>query len=72
MFNALGWALMSAPTPPMPAEMSAMSDTVHSATTGSTCSRRMPWRSTKAFCAPIAAISVNEAMKPRTSGERMP
>ena len=30
MFSALGWALMSAPTPAMPAEMSAMSDTVQS------------------------------------------
>ncbi len=49
-----------------------MSDTVQSATTGSTCSRRMPWRSTKAFCAPIAAISVNEAMKPTSRGEFMP
>jgi hypothetical protein len=32
----------------------------------------MPWRSTKAFCAPIAAIRVNEAMKPMTRGELMP
>ena len=63
---------MSAPMPAMPAEIKTMSDTVHIATTGSTCSRRMPWRSTKAFCAPIAAISVNEAMKPRTRGELMP
>ena len=31
-----------------------------------------PTEETKAFCAPIAAISVNEAMKPRTRGELMP
>src|SRR5882762_8830102 len=54
MFSAPGWALISAPMPAMPAEIRTMSETVHSATTGSTCSRRMPWRSTKAFCAPTS------------------
>lgn len=56
-------------TPAIPAAISTMSDTVHSATTGSTCSRWIPCRSTNAFCAPIAAISVKQARKPTTSGE---
>ena len=60
---------MSAPTPAMPAVMSSRSETVHTLTTASTCSRRMPWRSTKAFCAPIAAIRVNEVRNPTSSGE---
>ena len=62
---------MSAPKPAMPAEISAMSDTVQTATTGRTCSRRIPCRSTNAFCAPIAAISVKEAMNPMSRGELM-
>jgi hypothetical protein len=69
--SALGCAAISAPTPAMPAEIRTMSDTVHTATTASTCSPRMPWRNTKAFCAPIAAMRASEAKKPTTRGELM-
>ncbi len=44
---------------------------MHSAITGTTCSPRMPWRSTNAFCAPIAAINAMVVRKPMNTGEAM-
>ncbi|SHV28120.1 Uncharacterised protein [Mycobacteroides abscessus subsp. abscessus] len=45
--------------------MSRKSPVMHTAITGSTCSLRMPWRSTNAFWAPMAAISDIPVRKPR-------
>ncbi|SKW35383.1 Uncharacterised protein [Mycobacteroides abscessus subsp. abscessus] len=42
-------AVISPPSPPIPAAMSRKSPVMHTAITGSTCSLRMPWRSTNAF-----------------------
>ena len=43
--------------------MSDQSIATHSAATASACERSRPWRSTKAFCAPMAMMS--EAPRPR-------
>src|SRR5699024_5537875 len=44
------------PSPATPAMMSAASDNAQTATTASTCWRRMPCLSTNTFCAPIAMM----------------
>ena len=51
----------------MPAVINVASAATQTATTGSTCSRRSPWRNTKAFCAPMATISAREKPKPAST-----
>jgi len=53
------------PMPAVPSAISSTSDRVHTATTAPTCSRRMPWRRMKAFCAPIAMIRPAQVAMPR-------
>mgnify|MGYP006169530059 CR=1 FL=1 len=48
----------------IPPSSSTASDSAHTSTTGITCSRRRPWRSTKAFCAPMAMMSMAVEVKP--------
>ena len=55
----------------MPAAMSSASAAAQTATTGSTCSRRMPWRSTKAFWAPMATMSDSAVRKPERAAAGM-
>ena len=59
-----GRASNTPPMPHTPACSSTASDKAHSATTGNTCSRRKPWRSTNAFCAPMAMMSMAVELKP--------
>jgi hypothetical protein len=59
--------------PSTPAAISTASATAQNSTTLPTCSRRRPWRSTKAFCAPMATISPrlsSQALDEDGSGER--
>jgi hypothetical protein len=65
-----GAAWSAAPMPPTPAAMSTASDTAQIAATTNTCSRRMPWRSTNTFCAPMATMSDRPRPKPATSTVR--
>ena len=46
----------TAPMPATPATISTRSETAHTATTGPTCRRTSPCRSTNAFCAPMAMM----------------
>ena len=48
--------------------ISTASDTAQIAATTKTCSRRMPWRSTKRFCAPIATMSEKPRPRPASTG----
>ena len=52
------------PKPVTPAVINSASEAAQTSTTAPTCSRRKPWRSTKAFCAPIARINDNDTRKP--------
>ncbi len=52
----------------MPTPISSASDIAHSRATGRRCWRRMPSRSTKAFCAPIGMISARLERKPAIRG----
>ncbi len=54
----------------MPASMSTASAVAQKATMAPTCSRRSPWRSTKAFCAPMATMSVSPSAKPVEAAAR--
>ena len=47
-------------------------ETAQIATTGPTCSRARPCRSTKAFCAPIATISDRPVSRPATAASSTP
>src|ERR1700691_3355727 len=55
---------ITAPIPVTPATMSTTSESVHTVTMGPTCARRSPWRSTNAFCAPIATIRERPVSRP--------
>jgi hypothetical protein len=58
---------ITVPMPATPATISTRSETAQIATTGATCSRAKPCRSTNAFCAPIAMISDRPVSKPATA-----
>ena len=60
-----------APIPATPAMVSAMSDRMHTVTIAPTRARRSPWRSTKAFCAPIATMSDRPVSSPVTEALSM-
>jgi len=64
-----GEAAISAPSPNTPSAVSTQSDTVQNATTGATCERASPWRSTSAFCVPIATISPPMVSSPCKAAE---
>ena len=55
--------------PATPSRISSRSDTAQTATTMATCERWMPWRRTKAFCAPMATMRDNPAERPETKGK---
>ena len=44
---------------------------MHTVTIAPTCARRSPWRSTKAFCAPIATMSDRPVSSPVTEALSM-
>ncbi len=64
---ATGAASMTAPIPATPRPMRITSETAQMSTTTSTCSRRVPCRRMKAFCAPIAAMSEKPRPKPESA-----
>ena len=77
-FSAAGlWALMwgfkqlsrSVPTPAIPAAIRKISASAQVRTIGKTCSRRIPWRNTNEFCAPIAIISTAPDKNPEIMSE---
>src|SRR5262245_53997971 len=65
-----GNASTSAPTPPTPSAIRTASEIAQIATTASTEWRRMPCRSTNAFCAPMATINDRLVPNPATPASR--
>ena len=64
-----GTACSTAPMPETPTTMSARSLSAQIAATANTCSRRMPCRSTKRFCAPMAMMSEKPRPRPASRDE---
>ncbi|MFC5127999.1 hypothetical protein ACFPRL_33260 [Pseudoclavibacter helvolus] len=58
------------PAPPMPSRMRSASERAHTATTARTCLRSRPWRSTNAFCAPIATMRERPKPNPASGVSR--
>src|SRR6218665_4010137 len=63
-FSSSGLDAIAVPRPNTPRQISSTSDSAHNPTTGPTWLRSSPWRSTSAFCAPMAMIRLAPVSQP--------